>query len=189
MTAIINMYVTLLPLLLAMSYFSISLSNARGGETIKPGTPLKTAIIFALLAGGLFAGGYYAAGVLARRSEGGGEWVVLVMLLITGVRMIIHAWKKKADEKVYDINLLPVIFAMALALGMNMLFVGVAVRFMDLSMARFAWTLVLMVLFISFSGLLYGLQFKEGFGRAMEFIGGTGLVLAGILYFSSVVPA
>ncbi len=186
MSSIISMYVTILPLLLAMSYFSISLSNARGGEGIKPGTPLKAALIFALLAGGLFVAGYHAAGVLARRSEGTGEWVVLVMLMITGVRMIIHAWKKKAEDKVYDINLLPVIFALALALGMNMLFAGVAVRFMDLSVTRFAWTLSLMVLFLSFSGLLFGLQFKESFGRAMEFIAGTGLLAAGVLYFYSV---
>lgn len=188
MTTIINMYVIILPLLLAMSYFSISLSNARGGEGIKPGTPLKAAIIFAVLAGVLFVAGYYSAGILARRSEGTGEWVVLVMLMITGVRMIIHAWKKKAEEKVYDINLLPVIFALALALGMNMLFAGVAVRFMDLSMARFAGTLVLMVLFLSFSGLLFGLQFKESFGRAMEFVAGAGLLAAGILFYYSVLP-
>ncbi|TVQ17062.1 MAG: hypothetical protein EA361_03065 [Bacteroidetes bacterium] len=188
MSAIVNMYVFILPLLLAMSYFSISLSNARFGPGIKPGTPLKTAVIFSLLAAVLFVGGYYSAGVLARRSEGGGEWVVLIMLMITGLRMIIHAWKKKADEKVYDINLLPVIFAMAFALGMNMLFAGVAVRFMELSLARFAWTLALMVLFISFSGLLYGLQFRESFGRTMEFVGGIGLLMAGGLYYYSVLP-
>lgn len=183
MTIVFNLLVYVLPFFLAMSYFSISLSNARLGDGVKPGTPLKAALIFSLLAGALFTGGYFVAGALARRTEGSGQWVVLIMLAITGIRMLIHAWKKKADDKVYDINLMPVIFALAFALGINMLFAGVAVRFMDLSMARFVWTLSLMVLFLSFSGLMFGLQFRESFGRAMELIAGAGIAAAGVWYY------
>ncbi|MFW5663825.1 MAG: manganese efflux pump [bacterium] len=185
MSFLLNLLVYVLPFLLAVSYFSVSLSNARLGEGVKPGTPLKAAIIFSLVAGSLFAGGYFVAGALARRTLGTGEWVVLVMFMITGIRMVIHAWKRKADEKVYDINLMPVIFALAFALGINMLFAGVGVRFMDLSMVRFTWTLSLIVLFLSFSGLMFGLQFRDSFARAMELIAGIGIAAAGILYYFS----
>ncbi|MFW5726140.1 MAG: manganese efflux pump, partial [Bacteroidota bacterium] len=129
----INIILTyLFPFVIAAGYFSVCLSNTRSGKPLKSGISLKAALLFGASASAMLLAGYYAAGLLENRVEDAEKWVVMVMLLLIGYRMIMHGWRKRASVKVFDINLTSVILAMSFALGINGLFAGVALNFLDI---------------------------------------------------------
>jgi len=183
MSVLNDLMIYLLPLFLAMGYFSVSLSNSRGGQTLKPGTPMKASVIFALSSFLLLLAGFYAAGLLDKYHDDGETWVSPAMLVLIAVRVIFNGWRKKSDVRVFDIEQVSVIFAMAIALGINNIFAGVALRFMNFAFSRVGLILALMVWLFSFSGLLYGNQFKAGFGRIVEMVAGIGLLVLAVAAF------
>lgn len=183
MERLLNLVVFLLPFVLAMTYFSISLSNASEEGGLKKGTAMKASVLFALSAWLLFIAGHYVAGFVEKRTEGDGGFVVFLMLMLTGAKVLHHAWRKKAFDRVFDINQVPVILALAFALGINVLFVGVAARFIGIPLMKTSAILFGMVWFFSFSGLLYGPQFSKNFGRIMEFVAGAILVFMAVWVF------
>ncbi len=174
----------LLPLMLSMVHFSVSASNGIGEGAVKRGTPMKAALIFAISTFILTWIGYYLASLLINRFDYKPESIAFVFFAITGFRMILHAWQKKASKKIFDINEVPVIFALALALGMNMLFMGIAIRFLELHAIRFTVILAITVLFLSFSGLIFGNQFGDKLGWKLELTGGILILANGIWLFS-----
>lgn len=167
----------LLPLMLSMVHFSVSASNGIGEGAVKRGTPLKAAFIFALSTFILTWIGYYLASTLINRFTYKPEAIAFLFFAIIGFRMILHAWQKKASKKIFDINEIPVIFALALALGINMLFMGIALRFLELNAMRFTILLAISVMLLSFSGLIFGNQFGDKLGWKLELTGGI-LILA-----------
>lgn len=173
----------LVPAFLALNYFSHGLRNSRGGKPLKSGTPLKAAIMFAVIASLMVLAGYYAAGTMEKFIDGTGEWVPFVMFMFVGFRLTLQGLRKKAGFRVFDIEQNSVIFAMSIALGINNLFAGVALRFMTFSYIGFSVLLAVMVLVMTFSGLMYGNQFREGFGRKMEIASGAGLMIMAIVVF------
>ena len=184
MTFYSTIFYLLLPLMLSMVHFSVSTSNGIGEGAVKRGTPMKAALIFAISTFILTWIGYYLASLLINRFDYKSESIAFLFFAITGFRMILHAWQKKASKKIFDINEIPVIYALALALGMNMLFMGIAVRFLELNAIRFTVTLSLTVLFLSFSGLIFGNQFGDKLGWKLELIAGVLILANGIWLFS-----
>jgi manganese efflux pump family protein len=174
----------LLPLMLSMVHFSVSASNGIGEGAVKRGTPLKAALIFAISTFILTWIGYYLASLLMNRFDYKPESIAFVFFAIIGFRMILHAWQKKASKKIFDINEVPVIFALALALGMNMLFMGIAVAFLQLNAMQFTLILALTVLFLSFSGLIFGNQFGDKLGWKLELAAGIVVLANGLWLFS-----
>lgn len=180
MTLQATLYLFLLPLMLAMQHFSVSVSNGIGEGVLKPGTPLKTALLFAIITFFMVIAGDFAGRFLEGRTDIPHHGLAFLFLLLIGMRMVWHAWKKKASQRIFDINQVPVIFALALALSINMLFVGLALNFLDISTMRFAFTLSAAVLLLSFSGLLYGNQFGDTLGWKMELVAGIYVLGAGV---------
>ena len=174
----------LLPLMLSMVHFSVSASNGIGEGVVKRGTPMKAALIFAISTFILTWIGYYLASLLINRFDYKPESIAFLFFAITGFRMILHAWQKIASKKIFDINEIPVIFALALALGMNILFMGIAVRFLELNAMRYSVTIALSVLLLSFSGLIFGNQFGDNLGWKLELIAGIFLLGNGVWLFS-----
>jgi manganese efflux pump family protein len=172
-----TLLIYLFPMLLAMSYFPVGLNNSRGGKPLKPGTPMKISIVFALTAFLMLLAGYYIAGLLRGRMEGYGHWAAFMLILFIGVRIIMPAFRKKSGTMVFDIEQFGVIFPLALALSFNPFFAGVALQFLALPIMIFAILLFAMVWLFSFSGLMYGNQFSEAFGVRLEIITGAGFIL------------
>jgi putative Mn2+ efflux pump MntP len=163
----------LLPLAFGLSYFSIGQSNAVAGTGIKPGTSMKAALIFTLLAFLMTILGFKAGGLLSGYISGDTRWIALAILFFTGFRSIGHGWKKSAWFKIFDVNLIPVIFALGTALGVNLFFAGAALDlFQDVQMIRFSVTVSLTSGILAFSGLVYGDHFNDGFGWQAEIAGG-----------------
>jgi manganese efflux pump family protein len=167
----------LFPMLLAMSYFPVGLSNSRGGKPLKAGTPMKISVIFALTAFLMLLGGYYVSGLIQGRLEGYSHWAAFMLILFIGVRIIMPAVRKKPGTMIFDLEQFAIIFPLALALSFNSFFAGVALRFLTLPVMVFAFLLLAMVWLFSFSGLLYGNQFSEKFGVRMEILNGAAFIL------------
>jgi putative Mn2+ efflux pump MntP len=163
----------LLPLAFAMSYFSIGQSNAVAGTGIKPGTSMKASLIFSLMAFLMTILGFNAGSLLSGYLPGDPSWIALAILFFTGFRSIGHGWKKRAWFKIFNVNLIWVIFALGTALGVNLFFAGAALDlFQEIHMMRFSITVALTSGILAFSGLVYGQHFKDGFGWRAEIAGG-----------------
>lgn len=168
-----------LPLMISMVHFSVCTSNGAGEGTVKRGTPMKAALIFAISSFLLLWAGYYIASLVEGRVAYTANAVAFFFLAIIGFRMVFHGWQKKAQKKIFNINEVPVIFALALALGMNILFMGVALYFLDVRTMRFSLILAFVILLVSFSGLLFGNQFSEKTGWKLELTGGIFIIANG----------
>jgi manganese efflux pump family protein len=163
----------LLPLAFAMTYFSIGQSNAVGGTGIKPGTSMKAALVFSIIAFLMIVLGFNAGSLLSRYLSGDPRWIALGILFFTGFRTIGHGWKKRAWFKIFNVNLFSVIFALAIALGVNLFFAGAALDlFQEIHMMRFSITVALTSGILAFSGMVYGQHFHDGFGWRAEIAGG-----------------
>lgn len=170
-----------IPLALGMQHFSVSVSNACAAEKLSPGVPMKTAFLFAVFAVLMFFTGKTAASwVEGRIEEAAYPWISFLFYTITGMRIILHGWQKKAQLKIFEISYFSVALALALALGVNLFFAGVAIHYQHLNPGYFAISLGLVILFFSFIGLLLGKQFGEGMGWKLELTAGALLVAHGI---------
>lgn len=175
--------VWILPLLLSMGVFHVSHVNSRHGEAIKPGTTMKASIIFSVVSVLLFALGLYLAGLLEKRFDENHQWIVLIMLFFVGIRMTIGAITRKPYTITYDINHLPVLLALAVARGINLVFAGIGIGFSEIPAGRILITFAIMVWFISFSGLHYGKQFGENTGKIAETIAGIALISIALINY------
>ena len=176
-----TLFLLFLPLVLSMQHFSVGVSNACAVDKLKPGVPLKTSIAFAISALMFFYAGYFLASLLQKRIDPDATaWIVFVLMGLTGFRMILHGWQKKSHLKVFEITHTSVVLALALALGVNMLFVGAALFFTEIHTMQFAFTLAAMILFFSFSGLHHGKQFGENMGWKLEIFSGFMVIAAGL---------
>jgi manganese efflux pump family protein len=178
-----NLSFFFLPLLLALSYFSTGLSNSRGGVPLKPGTPMKISIVFTIVSVIMLMIGYFAGGVASRWVEETGGLFAFVMLMFVGFRIAYQGIRKRTDQRIFDVEQFPVVIALSLALAVDILFAGIAIRFLQFNIYRFAGFMALMVWTLSFSGLLYGNQFKVGVGRWLEIFAGAGLIILAVAIY------
>ena len=163
----------LLPLAFAMSYFSIGLSNSKAGVRIRPGTSLKASIIFMFVTFILAVSGHYAGGMLFKYIVGDPGWVAFGLFIFTGFRIVSHGWKKKAWFRLFEVNKTSVILALAVALGINILFGTMALHlFQQTHMIIFSGAVAFASGLLAFSGLVYGLHFQDDFGWKAEIVGG-----------------
>jgi manganese efflux pump family protein len=183
MSVVQNLAFYFLPILLAISYFSTGLSNSRGGVPLKPGTPMKSAIIFSLVSVMMLLAGYYAAGISIGWVKEYDRLVAFIMLMFIGSRIAYQGIRKRTNLRIFDVEQFPVVVALSLALAVDILFAGVAIQFLEIDIFRFTGLLALMVWILSFSGLLYGNQFREGVGRSLEIFAGVGLMILAVVIY------
>jgi putative Mn2+ efflux pump MntP len=182
MNVLQNLSFYFLPFLLAIIYFSTGLSNSRGGVALKPGTPMKTSVVFTMVSVLMLLTGYFAAGLVIKWWENG-ELVAFVMLMFVGFRIAYQGIRKRTNLRIFDVEQFPVVVALSLALAIDILFAGVALRFLQFDIFRFAGLMALMVWILSFSGLLYGNQFRVGVGRWLEIIAGAGIMILAVAIY------
>ena len=145
---------------------------------------MKASVLFALVGVLLFALGLYLAGLLEKRFYSNGGWIILILLIFVGIRMVLGAIIRKPYTITFDINQLSVLLPLSIARGINLIFAGLGIGFSDIPAVRFMVILAIMIWLLSFSGLLYGKQFGENTGKVAETIAGIVLtVVAAINYW------
>lgn len=183
MNQIQSFYFYLIPFFLALGYFSSALSNSRGGVKLKAGVPMKVSLLFSIMGFLMLLAGSFLSGLFSGYLKGAETLTVLVFLVFLSVRLIISGWRNQPSMRVFDIESMPMAAGMSVALGVNALFGGVAVRYIGLPDLKVAGVFAIMVWFISFGGLLNGNSFSENFGRITDVLAGTGLLIVALVYF------
>jgi putative Mn2+ efflux pump MntP len=183
MNQIQSYYFYLIPFFLALGYFSSTLSNSRGGEKLKAGIPMKVSLLFSIMGFLMILAGSFLSGMFSAYLVGAEILTVLVFLVFLSVRLIISGWLNRPSKRVFDIESMPIAAGMSVALGVNALFAGVAIRYMGLPVLKVAGVYAILVWFISFGGLLNGNSFSENFGRITDILAGTGLLIITLVYY------
>lgn len=176
-------YFYLIPFFLALGYFSSALSNSRGGEKLKAGIPMKVSLLFSIMGFLMLLAGSFLSGLFSGYLQGAENLTVLVFLVFISVRLIISGWRNRPAMRVFDIESMPMAAGMSVALGVNALFGGVAIRYLGLPDMKVAGVFAVLVWFISFGGLLNGNSFSESFGRITDVLAGIGLFVVVLVYF------
>lgn len=175
----------LIALGLAMDCFAVSISNSSVSGLVKPGIPLKTAIIFTVSHMVLIGLGYWLGGLFGKMVEGMEPVVAFFLLASIGAKMIFEAYRRHPESKVFDINRLGVVLALSLATGMDALLVGLAVAVLAGSAWLIAGLTGLLVFVFTLGGLAGGSQLGLNFAKKTAMFGGAFLVIAGLWYLLS----
>lgn len=139
---------------------------------------LQVSILFALMHFVMFAAGF-EGGVLLHAGRKLGAWVACGILVFIGARMIKEAFGPQEESSCAVFTSLKTQLALAVATSLDALFVGAG---MSLAGAAFWQTqifLVFCVFVTSCCGFYLGGYLGRKFGRNMEILGGSVLILLG----------
>lgn len=179
MNIVHEIYSITIPLLMGVTYFTLVLFNKDASDPVQPGTPLKTSLIFSVSAVVLLYTGWAAASIVESRMADEGLWPAFAMTFLVGVRIFWKAYKSNTQQIQFDLNQPYNVASLAIIRGINMLFVGVAVRFLEFSLSGILLLSGFAVLLMTFSGLIYSKQFGENIARNTDMVVGfLGVIFA-----------
>ena len=169
-----------------MDCFAVSITNSSISGLVKPGIPLKTALVFSLSHFLLTWIGFWLGGLLAPLVVGIEAWVAFMVFSIIGFKMIYEAMRRHPQAKVFDINRLGVILALSLATSMDAFLAGVVIGILAgpvwLASVLFAITVFIFTL----SGLAGGKGLGLIFAKRTAIFGGAFMVFAAFWFLSLV---
>jgi len=107
------------------------------------------------------------------------QWILMLVLLLTGLRLLIKAFRSSAEESAFDLRNVRVLLFVAFALGMNTLIVGTGLSFINQERSHSFLIFSIASLSLSVLGLILGKKYgKYEFGNKFELLGG--FILCGI---------
>lgn len=167
---------------LSMDCFSVSISNSSVSGEVKPGIPLKTALLFSLSHIMLVWLGYWVGGLITGLLQGYQLWVAFFILTSIGAKMILEAYRKRPEAKVFDINNITVVLGLSLATGMDALLAGVVVGILAGPVWLATGLIALTVFIFTLSGLAGGASLGISFARRTAIFGGAFMLVAAIWF-------
>jgi len=147
---------------------------------------IKKAAIVGLYFGGFQAGmpviGYFAAMSFAERVAEFSHWIVIVIFVILGTKMICGSFKKEECDEDKSQNILrPArMIPLAVATSIDAMAMGVTFAFLRVSIAPAAWIIGLTTFAFSVIGVKIGCEAGSKFKAKATLIGGLVLVLMGV---------
>jgi putative Mn2+ efflux pump MntP len=164
---------------LAMNCFGLAIANSSLSGKVVPGIPLKTSLAFSLSHFVFAFAGYYLGRWAHYTVEGIEGWSSFLILMIIGVKLIMEAWRKRPETKVFDINNTRVIFALSVATGMNALMAGLVLGIMSAPILLATFLIAITVFVFTLSGLAGGQNLGLTFAKRVTIFGGAFLIVAG----------
>ena len=142
---------------------------------------VKMMIIFSLIpAAGLLLGYWIGSGV--KNLMGGiNYWIIIIVLILMGVRLLLRSFKIKPEDRMFDFGLFRVLFGVAVAISMDALIFGVGFAFTKIDIWFIIIVFSLFSLIFTIVGYIVGK--KNGnysFGSKIEFLGSLLLLGVGI---------
>jgi len=147
---------------------------------------MRVSLLFAVIGFFMLLAGSYLSGLFSSYLKGAENLTVLVFLVFISLRLIINGWRNQSALRVFDIESTPMAIGMSVALGVNALFAGVAIRYIGLPDLKVAGIFALIVWFISFGGLLNGNSFSGRFGQVTDILAGFGLLVVSLVFYYSI---
>jgi len=167
---------------LAMDCFTISISNSSVSGLVKPGVPLKVALVFTLSHILFMMAGYWLGEVVRPRFAGIEAWVAFAVLGIIGLKMIMEARRRHPGTKVFDINQPSVMVILSLATAMDAFLAGVAIGVVEMRLWSAALLVGVTVFILSLGGMAGGKQLGIAYARRTAYFGGAFLLMAAAIF-------
>lgn len=163
---------------LAMDCFALAIANSSVSGEVKPGVPLRAALVFAFNHLVLLLGGYFIGGLFQPLSQGLEAWIAVSILVIIGLKMMAEAIRRRPEAKVVDINSGRVVFLLALAASIDAMLAGLALGLMQARLLPAAILTVLAVWLLTFAGLAGGKQLGLAYAKPTALFGGIFMFIA-----------
>lgn len=107
------------------------------------------------------------------------QWILMLVLLLTGLRLLIKAFRSSAEERTFDLRNVRVLLFVAFALGMNALIIGTGLSFINQERSLSFLIFSIASLSLSILGLILGKKYGNyEFGNKFELL--AGFILCGI---------
>lgn len=103
------------------------------------------------------------------------HWVAFVLLAGVGLRMVLNALRRSADDRPATGSPLALLVT-AIGTSIDAMAVGVSLAFLDANILMIAATIGFTTFAMSATGTLAGGALGERFGRVIEVLGGLGLI-------------
>ncbi len=171
-------FLILLAVGLAMDAFAVSITN---GISIK-NVQIKHALIIALFFG-VFQGVMPVIGWLLGREFNDfisdfDYWIVFVILLFIGLKMIYDSVKAKKGKSSAEVSLkISVLLMLAVATSIDALAVGIGFSLIEMGIFLPSIIIGVVTFILSFIGVYIGKKLGRLFGRKMEILGGLILII------------
>jgi manganese efflux pump family protein len=174
---------------LAMDSFAVAITNSTVSGTVKPGIPLKASLVFAFSHIILFLAGSFAGARFQDTFQEYGHWIAVTIFLVSGLKMIGDAIRRRPEAKVFDINNTRVIVLLSLAVAMDAFLAGIALGFMGVRPFPAALIIAIAVWLFTFSGLAGGHRLGLSFVKPTAIFGGICMLIAATHYLLPLILA
>ncbi|WP_182085306.1 manganese efflux pump MntP family protein [Aureimonas sp. ME7] len=171
--------ISIVLLALGMSVDALIASTSRGAALRRPsvGEAVRTGLVFGVIEAITpligWAAGVAASAYIAEVDH----WIAFGLLGAVGGRMVLHAWRREADEPAPAVNRsVWILLATAVGTSLDAMAVGVSLAFLDVNIVVIAAAIGLATMLMSTGGVLAGRVIGARFGRYAEIVGGLALM-------------
>ncbi len=165
---------------LAMDSFAVSLTAGLSLNQFKLSTISRVSITFAIFQGLMPLLGWALGQAFVDIIGAYDHWVVFVLLLFIGCKMIYESLKSEGEAHSINIYSNKTICALGVATSIDALAVGISFSLLDVQIVYSALLIGLITFILSFLGLTIGHKLGSIFGRKVELIGGIILIAIGL---------
>ncbi|AGT08089.1 manganese efflux pump MntP [Paracoccus aminophilus] len=165
-------------LAVSMSVDAFIASLGRGAAVgLRPhfGQALRTGAIFGAVEALTPLIGWGLGMAAASYVEAIDHWIAFVLLGAVGLRMVLHALGRAADEPPRSASLWALV-ATAIGTSIDAMVVGVSLAFLDVNIIVIALAIGLATMAMSTTGILAGRFLGQKLGRVIEVLGGVVLI-------------
>ncbi len=170
---------------LAMDCFSMGITNSSVSGLVKPGVPLKTALIFALSHLVFFLGGHRLGLWFQSMAEGVELWIAFIIFTIIGLKMISETRRRKPEARVVDINNFGVMLMLSLAISIDAFLVGIALGIAGTPFLMAAGLIIFSVFVFTLGGMVAGKNFGLPFAKRIGIFGGIFMFVAAFSFLAN----
>ncbi len=167
---------------LSMDAFAVAVTIGMGKDHLKWSQAFLVAGFFGFFQGLMpllgWLGGYQFRDVISAYDH----WVVLILLLLIGGKMI-HGAFQPEKPKTCAVSHLPTLCMLSVATSIDALAIGVSFAFLDVNIILACLIIALTTFCISFGGVWIGRRSGALLGNRAEIVGGIVLIAIGIKIF------
>jgi len=176
--------ILILALGLSMDAFAIAVCKGLDVKKVTFRTALIVGLYFGIFQAVMPLIGYFAAAQFSDSISSFGFWIAFALLTILGARMIWASFKggPARGQTGKETSLRPLhMIPLALACSIDAMAVGVSFAFIEVEILSAILIIGAVTLLISMAGVKLGCVFGERIGSKAELIGGTILILIGLI--------
>ena len=163
---------------MSVDAFIEALGKGAGGHRVSYRRALQTGAIFGLVEAITPLIGWAAGAAASSYVAAVDHWIAFGLLTAVGLRMVLHAFARQADEAPKEQSLWGLV-ATAIGTSIDAMAVGVSLAFVEANIFVIAAAIGLTTMIMSASGILAGRYLGRSFGRCAEGLGGAALMVMG----------